>query len=139
MLMLLMPLQFGFFLHEYYTAYRGYAAAWFGLNHRGAVEDIMTRVERAQIPAIYLTTAGDPAIEGYWTFGLVKHHRQDLLARTALYDPRTIDLATVPPGSLFLARRDDPRMERLIAAGALRTLTEIPEIADPPTFVILQR
>jgi 4-amino-4-deoxy-L-arabinose transferase-like glycosyltransferase len=138
-LLLILPIQFAFFLHEYFTAYRGQAAFWFGFNHRGAVEDIITRDEREKVPAIYLSTVGDPAVEAYWRFGAVKHHRQDLLARTVYYDPSTLDIAAMPPGSIVLARRDDKQIERRQVSGELRKLTEIPEIADEPTFVVLQR
>jgi 4-amino-4-deoxy-L-arabinose transferase-like glycosyltransferase len=138
-LLVLIPLQFAFFLHEYFTNYRGEAAFWFEFNHRGAVELMIDRAEREQIPAFYLSTGDDPIAAAYWRFALIKRHREDLLARTVGYDPGTLDVAGVPRGSLLMTRRDNAEMERRVAAGELRAVAEVQEIADPPQFMIVQR
>jgi len=137
-LLVLVPLQFAGFLFDYFTAYRGQAAFWFGFNHRGAVEEVIARADD-RVPAIYLTTAHDPVIDAYWRFGVIKYHREDLLSRTRHYDPQTLDPSTIPQGSLLIALTDERAMVRRVADGELRRILDVPEIADPPKFAVLQR
>src|SRR5262249_57155412 len=122
-----------------YTAYRGRAVFGLGFTHRGAVDDITAGGARERFPGVYLTKVADPAVEAYWRFGAIEHHRHDLLARTVLYDPHSLDVRAMPPRSLVLAPREHADLDRSIAAGELRKLIEIPEIADTARFVILQR
>jgi 4-amino-4-deoxy-L-arabinose transferase-like glycosyltransferase len=138
-LLVMMPLQFSFFLYEYFTSYRGQAAFWFGFNHRGAIESMIDRGARESVPAFYLTTAGDPVVGAYWQFAITKWHLQDLSARTVYYDPQTLDVSSVPHGSLLLSPHENADMTRRVASGELRKLADVPEIADPPQFMILQR
>jgi hypothetical protein len=137
-LLVLVPLQFAGFLFDYFTAYRGQAGFWFGYNHRGAVEEVVARSDD-RVPAIYLTTTHDPVIDAYWQFGLIKYHREELLSRTRHYDPETLDASTVPRGSLLIALTEEKTMTRRVADGEFRHLLDVPEIADPPKFEILQR
>jgi 4-amino-4-deoxy-L-arabinose transferase-like glycosyltransferase len=138
-LLAIVPLQFALFQYEYYTSYRGQAAFWFGYNHRGAVEAMIARANQRDVPAFYLTRVRDSAVEAYWRFGLIKHARTDLLARTTYYDPPTLDVAHVPRGSLLMAPKYDPDIRRRIASGELRTVLDVPEIADAPQFTVLER
>jgi len=136
-LLLMMPLQFGVFLYEYYHAYRGQVAFWMGHNHQDAMELLIAQADKS--PRIYLTTATDPAVDAYWQFALIKEHREALLAKTVHYDPATLDVAAIPAGSLMLAQQGNRDIEPLVAKGQLRKVAEIPEIADPPQFIVLAR
>ena len=55
------------------------------------------------------------------------------------FDGETLDIATVPAGSLILINVDDRRLAEQAASGQLRTLADIPEPADPVFFTVLQR
>ena len=138
-LVLLVPLHFAFFLYDYYVDYRGHAAFWFGFNHTGALEAVIDREEQRASPKIYLSAGRDSFMEAYWRWTVVKRRREDLVAKTVYYDATGLDVTTVPAGSLLVATRDDRALEPLIARGELRLLAEIPEPADPPFFLILQR
>ena len=131
--------HFAYFLGDYYQDYRGRAAFWFNRNHRAALETLVAEDNRSHAPAIYLTSAKDPYIAAYWEFALIKTGRRDLLARTVYFDGATIDVATVPPGSLLLINVDDRRLAEQVASGQLRKVAEIPEPADPVFFTVLQR
>jgi 4-amino-4-deoxy-L-arabinose transferase-like glycosyltransferase len=131
--------HFAFFLGDYYLDYRGRAAFWFNHNHRAALERIVAQDNQSHAPAIYLTSAKDPYIAAYWEFALIKTGRRDLLERTVYFDGATLDVATVPAGSLMLINVDDRRLAEQAASGQLRKLAEIPEPADPVFFTVLQR
>jgi hypothetical protein len=47
--------------------------------------------------------------------------------------------AALPEHSLVLMRRGDAAVDELVKSGRLRTVRVIPEIADPPEFVVLER
>ena len=131
--------HFALFLGDYYLDYRGRAAFWFNHNHRAALERIVAQDNQSHAPAIYLTSAKDPYIAAYWEFALIKTGRRDLLERTVYFDGATLDVATVPAGSLMLINVDDRRLAEQAASGQLRKLAEIPEPADPVFFTVLQR
>ena len=80
-----------------------------------------------------------PYLDEYWRFYLIKNHREDLLARTRHFQADTLDVSAVPAGSLLLASRQDVSLEKLVAAGELKTVALIPEPGDPPAFEILRR
>jgi hypothetical protein len=47
--------------------------------------------------------------------------------------------AALPEHSVVLMRRGDAIVEGLVKAGRLRIVRVIPEIADPPEFIVLER
>jgi 4-amino-4-deoxy-L-arabinose transferase-like glycosyltransferase len=138
-LLVLAAAHFVFFLTDYYGDYRGRAAFWFNKNHRGALEEVVTRAEHDQPPAIYLSSGKDPYIDAYWRLTLIKHGKESFLARTVYFNDDTLDVSSVPARSVLVATPDDKRLEALVASGALRRLVQIPEPADPPHFSILTR
>ena len=76
-------------------------------------------------------------LDAYWKFYLIKHNRQDLLARTMPFEPR--DVRAVPSGSLVLANIGDTTTETLVANGALKRVATIPELNHNAFFVVLER
>jgi 4-amino-4-deoxy-L-arabinose transferase-like glycosyltransferase len=138
-LLAIVPLHFALFLAEYFGAYRLQSAYWFEFNQRGAIEEILARAPKDDPPAIYLSTHRIPYLDGYWRLYLIKHGREDLLRRTQYFDADTLDVREVPAGSLILASRQDASLEKLVAAGELKTVALVPEPGDPPAFAILRR
>jgi 4-amino-4-deoxy-L-arabinose transferase-like glycosyltransferase len=138
-LLAIVPMHFGLFCYEYFGAYRVQSAFWFEFNRRDAIEGILTRDAEAHAPAIYLSTRRIPYLSAYWKLYLIKHGREDLLARTRYFDADTLDVRDVPEGSLLLASREDKTLDALIENGGLKLLAAIPEPGDPPAFAILRR
>jgi 4-amino-4-deoxy-L-arabinose transferase-like glycosyltransferase len=138
-LMLAIPFHFAYFLFDYFGDYRLRSAFWFEWNRRGAIEEILLRDQEARVPAVYLSTTHIPYLEAYWRFYLLKYGRPDVVHRSVYYDARTLDIGTVPPGSLVLTARDDKATQAFVAKGALRQVAAIPEPGDPPYFEILIR
>ncbi len=134
-----LPVHFALFCLEYFGEYRVQSAFWFEFNRRGAIEEILVRAERESPPAIYLAMQRTPYLDGYWRFYLIKHHREDLLDRTRYLIADTVDVSSMPAGSVLLASRHDPSLQKLVDAGELRTVALIPEPGDPPAFEILRR
>lgn len=138
----LVPLHFAFFYYDYFTDYRRHSAIWFELNHREALETIAGMAARdtgGSPPAIYLPTDKDPYMDAYWRFTLAKLRREDLHTWTVLYESAVMASTALPEHSVVLMRRGDPVVEGLVQSGRLRIVRVIPEIGDPPEFVILER
>jgi 4-amino-4-deoxy-L-arabinose transferase-like glycosyltransferase len=138
----LVPLHFAFFYYDYFTDYRRHSAIWFELNHREALEtiaDIAARSTGSVTPPIYLPIDKDPYMDAYWHFTLAKLGREDLHHRTVLYRSTALAFAALPEHSLVLMRRGAAAVDELVKSGRLRTVRVIPEIADPPEFVVLER
>jgi hypothetical protein len=90
------PIQFSYFAADYFNDYRIRSGFWLGGNLRGALEDLIERQQQESAPRIYFSTLASTDgrmdtrnrwMDSYWKFYLTKHHRQDLLERTAHLDP----------------------------------------------------
>jgi 4-amino-4-deoxy-L-arabinose transferase-like glycosyltransferase len=144
-LLALVPLQFGLFLSDYFSAYRTRSAPWLGGNVRGALEEIIAREAQGQVPYVYLSplaTAGQvdertTFTDAYWQFYLAKHHRTELLARTRRFEPAAVE--AIPTGSLILASAGDKATDALVERGALERVKIVPELDGAPLFVVLRR
>ena len=145
-LLALMPLQFWSFWSDYFSDYRVRSAVWLGGNVRGALEELIDREQRDHAPSVYFSPlrAGSGQFDGrnqymdaYWRFYLIKHDRQDLLARTMPFEVEKLHAAL--PGSLVLANLDDPVTSALVKNGELKPVKSIPELDRSTFFVVLQR
>jgi 4-amino-4-deoxy-L-arabinose transferase-like glycosyltransferase len=134
----LVPIHFALFTYDYFTDYRRHSAIWFELNHRGAFEALLDRESRSPAPRIYLPRDKDPYMDSYWRFTLTKHGRLALRDKTELYSAADLAPQSIAPGSLVVARLSEPIAATLAGSG-LRTIATIPEIGDPPEFVVLER
>jgi hypothetical protein len=134
-LLIVVPIHFGYFLYDYFGDYRGRSGFWFNGNHRGAFEEIIAREPTEHPPAVYISTRHDPYMESYWRFSLAKWHRDDLLTRTVYFE--TLDVESVPRGSLVVARMDDGLP--FTRSAQLRLVSMLPEPGEDPIFVILRR
>jgi hypothetical protein len=108
-----MPLQFGYFVRDYFTTYPLYAFGWFGGNTPGAVEKVLALDAAHPVPAVYLSKKIAYARER-WEFYLARDGRVDLLAKTRMLNPDD-PIASVPSGSLIVVPIEerevkDPRM-----------------------------
>jgi 4-amino-4-deoxy-L-arabinose transferase-like glycosyltransferase len=133
------PLQFAFFLFEYFGEYRVRSAFWFGWNRREALEDIISREAVTHPHRIYMSTTHVGYLDAYWRFYLLKHGRTDLLERTVYFDSNTFDGSSPQRYDLILATHDEAPLAALAARGELRTLVQVAEPRDPPFFVIFER
>jgi 4-amino-4-deoxy-L-arabinose transferase-like glycosyltransferase len=148
-LLLLVPIQFGAFLVDYFTDYRLRSQYWLGGNLRGALEQLIDRQQQEQAPRVYLakfrSTSGlldtrNRWIDVYWKFYLIKHGRTDLLDRTAFIDPQyRQEVLAMPRGSLVLGNLEDTTTAALVKERQLAVVAAIPELEGQPFFSILRR
>jgi 4-amino-4-deoxy-L-arabinose transferase-like glycosyltransferase len=140
------PIQFAGFWTDYFSDYRIRSAYWLGGNIGGALEAIIERDRRSPAPAVYFSTlkatsgqvdGRDQYMPAYWKFHLVKHHREDLLARTKTFDAANVH--AMPRGSLVLANEGDVTTGMLVRGGELREVATIPELNGASFFAILER
>jgi 4-amino-4-deoxy-L-arabinose transferase-like glycosyltransferase len=140
------PIQFSYFAADYFGDYRLRSSFWLGGNLRGALEDLIDRQQRDGAPRIYFSTLASTDgrmdtrnrwMDSYWRFYLTKHRRQDLLERTARFDPAQV--TAIPSGSLVLANVGNVTTDSLVAAGELKQVRLIPEVQGQEFFAILRR
>ena len=126
------------FVGDYFGDYRDRSARYFDdQNIRAGLEEILVRGDGRE-PAVFLhRDIGN--IENYWHFYLLKHQRLPLLARTTVFDPATLDLHSVPSGSLLLAPIDDARFNTQVQAGRLTVLKTVHTAEDRDSLVVLER
>jgi 4-amino-4-deoxy-L-arabinose transferase-like glycosyltransferase len=145
-LLVLMPVQFALFVHDYFGDYRQRSAPWLGGNFDGALDALSARAEQQHAPAVYLATLRatnglqdirNRWVEAYWQFCLLRHRREDLLAKTVRWDGQSAD--AIPVRALALANIGDVPTGALVRAGKLRPVVTIPEVHGDPFFVILER
>jgi hypothetical protein len=122
-----MPLQFGYFVKEYFTTYRLASYAWFGGNIKGAVAKVIELNGSHETPAVYLNARIPYAVER-WHFYLAVAGREDLLARTRTL-PATGELPSMPAGSLVVAPVEDRQLQdpRMSSSPDMRKVADIME------------
>jgi len=138
-LLALIPLHFAFFCVDYWRDYPRRLGFWFQGNRRGALEEIISRETPSHPTAIYLNATRIPYINAHWQLYLLKHDRQDLHRWTMYFDSKSLDVGTVPPGSLLLTTPDDAIVDALVKSGTLRQVAVFPEIDNPPMFALFER
>jgi hypothetical protein len=133
------PLQFAYFYRDYHTGYRARSAYWFEGNIRGGIEEILDRTRSRPDVPVFLTTDID-WVDWYWRFYTNKYGRTDLLERPSYVDPRTLDLARIPPNGLVLARTSTASPTVFDRASARFDVMPVPE---PPgaasMFAVFER
>lgn len=140
-LLLLVPVMFVPFVADYFDGYRMRSSGWFGGNIRGAIDELIRMDDATKSPEIHLST-DIPYIRSYWKFYLMVRHREDLAAKTKIFDGRTVDPAAIPPSSLVLAAANDPVTNGLAADGDLARAAAIKDrvdSSDAEQFVIFRR
>jgi hypothetical protein len=112
-LLLAMPIQFGSFLHDYFTSYRINSADRFDpVNVRDIAAAVISSNADSPVPAVYLSDdLDDGAIR--WRFYVLKYRREDLWARTREFGADHFNVKAAPLGSLFVVYADDPKWARM--------------------------
>ncbi len=135
-----MPLQFGYFLTEYFTTSRLNSFGWFGGNMPGAVDRVLALDASGRVPGVYLSPKIPYGIER-WEFYLAVDRREDLFARSHVL-PADATVASLPKGSLVVVnvvdrQVQDPRMQ----SPELRKIAEVVEPFGqrPVAFAIFER
>jgi 4-amino-4-deoxy-L-arabinose transferase-like glycosyltransferase len=137
--LLLMPLQFGYFLEDYFTDYRLNAYVWFGGNIKGAVLKAVELNAERDVPFVYLS-ADIPYGPERWHFYLDVLGREDLFARirtlTAADSP-----AALPEQSLIVVPAVENRIDPRMQAAGIQKVGEIVEPfgARPVAFALFER
>src|SRR6185369_12444886 len=107
-LLLSMPIEFAYFAHDYFTAYRVRSATWFDpIDFRDVAEYLIAQIPADRGPAVYFSQDLDD-VAPRWRFYLAKHGRGDLAARTHYFSIARFDMTQVPGGSLFVFYGNDP-------------------------------
>lgn len=149
------PLQFAWFARDYFGAYQVRSAGWIDpVNFAGVSDAVLSRDQASPVPRVYLSESLDDG-EARWRFYLAKHGRDELWQRTWVIDPAganvwsvfdrldPVPLAQNPPpaGSVFVVDVVSPAMQRVTAAGACCTTSEIIHgpAGEPRTAIIQPR
>ena len=137
-LVALVPLHFAVFLWDYFGDYHRRAAFWFDWNHLDALETVIAQNPRLDRP-VYLSNADDRMMEAYWRLATAMHHAEPLLRKTTYFDARQLQADGMPPRALIVVNKNDTALLALAGSGALHTVAEIREPADPPFYYVLER
>lgn len=138
--LLVMPIQFGFFLKDYFTDYRLNAYVWFGGNVKGAVTKMLELDAERYVPAVYLSSSIAYGPER-WHFYLDTLDREDVMTRIHVLDA-SAPTAALPRGSLVVV----PAVENVVTDARMKSadVRKVAEIIEPfgarPTaFVMFER
>lgn len=129
LLLILIPIQFSFFLKDYFTGYRERSYTWFNYNIPGILEEVIKQDNLQSHSRIYIDNR-TWLIQPYWKFYLIKNNRTDLLSKTEYYTD--INLNELPKGSLLEYRFDNLALKQQIQGSNFR---KIKEITEPDGFV----
>lgn len=105
LLLIAIPIQFAYFVYDYFKDYRIRSYSWFRYNIPAALEAVIDEDQKIPLYAINLDNRID-FIDRYWRFFLIKHNREDLLGKTYYFDPYFSDLKSFPKNSLLLYNFD---------------------------------
>jgi hypothetical protein len=138
-LLILCPLQFGYFYADYFGGYERRAAFYFDAH---AFEDVaafvLTADSASRLPAVYLSRQLDDAAPR-WRFQLTKRGRADLLERTRYFDGDGLDLGGIEAGSLSVMLNDGAMVKQLLAVGPWSMAAAIRNIDGADASVILRK
>lgn len=139
LLLAAMPLQFGWFVRDYFGDYQKRSAYWFDpVAFRDVADRLLAEDEKASVPAVYLSGDLDDG-STRWLFFLWKHHRENLWPRTREFDPAHLQPGEVPAGSLMVLYANDPRVPGFIGSGQFAVQHTIVHIGGAPSAVILRK
>jgi 4-amino-4-deoxy-L-arabinose transferase-like glycosyltransferase len=135
----IMPLQFADFYYDYFTAYRLNSLGWFGPPFESAVKQVLEEERRHSTQAMVYLSRAIPYGREHWHFHLVKAGREDLLARTGLFDARTA-LATIPSGSIVVEPLADGQpLDPATKSPEFTRIGTVTKADGGPTLLLLRR
>jgi 4-amino-4-deoxy-L-arabinose transferase-like glycosyltransferase len=139
LLLLGMPIEYGYFFRDYFTDYRVRSAWWFdSIDFRDVAEFLIARDSRSGGPAVYLSQDLDD-VAPRWRFYMAKHGREDLAARTHYFTASRLDLGQVPGGSFLVLYANDPHLPALLGTGTCTIATQVTDIAGGKSAIILRK
>lgn len=100
------PLQFTYFLYDYFNDYRIRSYAWFDYNITGALETVLAEENIRPANSIYFDGRIYYHTDRYWRFNLIKHEQEDLLSKTFFFDPLSPSPQLFESNSIVLSRFD---------------------------------
>jgi hypothetical protein len=152
-LLVSLPVQFVYFVHDYFTDYRIRAAARIDpINVREIARSLFAGGMRPA-PRVYLSEALDDGV-ARWRFYLGKYRRDDVLPHTWILDPpaqkvwsvvspaAVVPLSddTIPPGSVFILNANDPAAVQLSGKGRCCELVrEVLAPSGAPASLLLRK
>ena len=131
-LLLLVPIQFGYFYWDYLGHYRLRVSHWMGANAESAFDALVTHAAD-RTTTIYLSEA-IPFVDYRWQLYVIEHHQEGLLAHTTMTSIAAVP--RLPRQALVLSNFDDATERVLLAAGFHR-VASIPDIDGAPSFAVL--
>jgi 4-amino-4-deoxy-L-arabinose transferase-like glycosyltransferase len=135
-----MPVQFAYFMTDYFTSYRLNSYGWFGGNIRAVVQKVKQLDGERPIPAIYLSPRIPYGIER-WQYYLAEGGDERLLARTRSLNATEM-LSDLPPGSLLVVPIEDGEVkDERVKPSNFREVADIEEPfgTHPKAFALFQR
>lgn len=100
-LLIAMPLQFSYFLYDYFADYRIRSYNWMKYNIPGALEEVISQETREPASYIFIDRRIE-FVDRYWRFYLIKHNKEELLTKTIFFEPRDIVLEELSENSIIL-------------------------------------
>ncbi len=135
-LILMSVAQFTYVYRDYFTHYKLRSAFYYDSIAFVHVADEL--LNAPDLPAVYFSRDLDD-VGSKWRFYLIKHRREDMLARTKYVEPEPQALADAPPGTLLVTYKVSHVIEALETSGAWRVRREIFDVDNRPSAVIFER
>lgn len=104
-LLIIIPIQFTFFLFDYFNDYRERSYVWFNYNIHGSLTGIINQDRNFPLSNIYLDN-GVNFIDRYWKFYLIEYGKENLLSKTNYINPQTYNISNLPANSVLQFRFD---------------------------------
>ena len=152
-LLLAMPIQWAYFSHDYFSAYRIRAAGWIDpVNFNAVIGAILSAGPSTPVSRVYLSEALDDG-EARWRFYLAKYGRDALWQDTWIIDPAGTNVWSVgnrldpvpleknppPTRSVFILGAASPAVARLTSDGACCTSVQVVAGANGEPLVAIVR
>lgn len=134
-LLVILGLQFTYFLTDYFSIYRVRSYTWFNYNISGSLEALIEQNKVDKANKIYLDN-NIYFIDRYWRFFLIKHHQEILSNKTLYYNPRNIAQQVLEVNSLLNSRFDDINELQTTYSNKFKKVNTILEPDGFPSFYI---
>ena len=139
LLLTAMPVQFAYFLHDYFGEYQPRSAYWFDpIDFKDVADGLLAGDARVKAPAVYLSRDLDDG-SARWLFYLHKQGRPDLWPRTREFDSAHVALNEVQPGSLLVLYANDPIVSTMLGPGRFVVEQSVIHAGGSPSALILRK
>jgi Dolichyl-phosphate-mannose-protein mannosyltransferase len=138
-LLAVVPLQFGWFFHDYLGHYKRRSAFYYDSVVFGDIADYLIDTDASsRVPSIYLSTALDDAAPK-WRFYATKRHREPLLERTRYFTTDGYEFETAPPGSVMVVIVENEKIAALTRSGRWTLAKKVFDIDEREAAAILRK